>query len=69
MFIDSMKDNGFTSWQRKEVEIIMDVDYANDIALLANTPAKAKTLQYSLERAAGWHRPPCQRRQDRIPVL
>ena len=29
-----------------------DVDYADDIALLANTPAWAKTLLHSLERAA-----------------
>ena len=30
----------------------MDVDYADDIALLANTPAQAETLLHSLERAA-----------------
>ena len=29
-----------------------DADYANDIALLANTPNKAETLLHSLERAA-----------------
>ena len=32
---------------------ITDADYANDIALLANTPAQAETLLHSLERAAG----------------
>ena len=30
----------------------MDADYANDIALLVNTPAQAETLPHSLERAA-----------------
>ena len=32
---------------------ITDVDYANDITLLANTLAQAETLLHSLERAAG----------------
>ena len=31
----------------------MDTDYADDIVLLANTPAQAKSLLHSLERAAG----------------
>ena len=31
----------------------MDVDYADDIALLANTSAQAETLLQSLEWAAG----------------
>ena len=30
----------------------MDTDYADDIALLANTPAQAEILLHSLERAA-----------------
>ena len=30
----------------------MDADYSDDIALLANTPAQAKSLLHSLERAA-----------------
>ena len=30
----------------------MDTDYANDIALLTNTPTQAKTLPHSLEQAA-----------------
>ena len=29
-----------------------DADYTDDLALLANTPGKAKTLLYSLEQAA-----------------
>ena len=52
-----------SSWQRKEAEgtpskTIPDTDYANDIAILANTPAEAETLQHCLERAAagiGFH--------------
>ena len=31
---------------------ITDADYADDIAILANTPAQAETLLHSLERAA-----------------
>ena len=31
---------------------IMDADYADDIAILAKTPAQAETLLLSLERAA-----------------
>ena len=31
----------------------MDMDYADDIALLANTPSQAESLLYSLEWAAG----------------
>ena len=30
----------------------MDADYADDIVLLANTPAQAETLVHSLEQAA-----------------
>ena len=30
----------------------MDADYSNDIMLLANTPAQAKTMLHSLEWAA-----------------
>ena len=41
----------FSSWQRKEAETITDVDYADDIAFLANTPAQAKILLHSLKRA------------------
>ena len=38
---------------RVEAQIITDTDYADDIALLANTPAQAESLQHSLEKAAG----------------
>ena len=29
-----------------------DVDYANDLALLANTPTRVESLMHSLEQAA-----------------
>ena len=42
--------------KRKEAEVpsktITDADYADDIAILANTPNQAETLLHSLERAA-----------------
>ena len=52
--IDKMKDNGFKltkKSRRYPVHTIMDADYADDIALLANTPAQAEILLHSLERA------------------
>ena len=54
--IDKMKDNGFKLTnernRRYPSQTITDMDYANDIALLANAPAQAETLLHSLERAA-----------------
>ena len=38
--------------RRYPTQTITDADYADDIALLANLPAQAKTLLHSLERAA-----------------
>ena len=41
------------SWSNRSVwKLITDADYADDIAILANTPNQAKTLLHSLERAA-----------------
>ena len=54
--IDKMKDNIFElSMERSRrypAQTITDADYADDIALLAITPAQGETLVYSLERAA-----------------
>ena len=54
--IDIMKDNGFKLVReisgRYPTQTSMDTDYADNIALLANTPAQAETLLHSLERAA-----------------
>ena len=38
--------------RRYPVQTITDADYADEIALLANAPAQAEILLYSLERAA-----------------
>ena len=38
--------------RRYSTKTITDADYANDIAILANTPNQAETLLHSLERAA-----------------
>ena len=50
-----MKENSFTlekvRSRRHRAQTIMDVDYADDIALLANTPTQAESLLHSLEQA------------------
>ena len=55
--IDLMKENGFTLENARSkwylAETIMDVDYADDIALLVNTLAQTESLLHSLERASG----------------
>ena len=55
--IDMMKDNGFElateKSRRYPAQTITGADYADDIALLTNTPAQAETLLHGLERAAG----------------
>ena len=54
--IDKIKENGFKLTKERSrrylAEIITDADNADDIALLANAPARAETLLHSLERAA-----------------
>ena len=51
-----MKNNGFKvakeRSRRNPAQTITDADYADDIELLANTPARAETMLHSLERAA-----------------
>ena len=51
-----MKENGFKlakeRIRRYLAQTITDVDYADDITILANTPAQAESLLHSLERAA-----------------
>ena len=51
-----MKDNRFLLTKEKSrrcpAKSITDVDYANDIALLADAPAQAETLLHSQEQAA-----------------
>ena len=54
--IDKIKENGFELTKKKSrrypATTITDADYADDIAILANTPDQAETLLHSLERAA-----------------
>ena len=54
--IDKIKENGFKltkeRCRRYLAKTITDADYADDIVLLANAPAQAKTLQHSLQQAA-----------------
>ena len=54
--IDNIRENGFVLTKKRSrrypAKIITDADYADDIALLANTPNQAETLLHSLERAA-----------------
>ena len=53
---DKMKDNGFKLTKERSrrylAQTIQDVDYADDISLLANTPTQAETLLHSLKWAA-----------------
>ena len=54
--IDLMKENSFKlakeRSRRYPAQTITDADYPDDIALLANKPTQAETLQHSLERVA-----------------
>ena len=57
MSIDKMKNNSFKlakeRSRRYPAQTITDANYADDIALVANTPAQPKTLLHNLEWAAG----------------
>ena len=54
--IDKIRENGFELTKRRSkrypAKTITDADYADDLALLANTPYQAETLLHSLEWAA-----------------
>ena len=54
--IDKIKENGFELTKKRSrtypAKTITDADYADDIAILANKPAQAETLQHSPEWAA-----------------
>ena len=55
LIIDKIRENGFELTKKRSrrypAKTITDADYADDIALLANTPNQAETLLHSLERA------------------
>ena len=74
MLIDMIKENGFTLKKarnkRYPTETITNADYADDIALLANTPSQAESLLYSLELAAGdIELYVCERKQNGVHVF
>ena len=52
-----INENGYTLKKARSrqypIETMMDVDFADDIALFANTPTYTKSLVHSLEQAAG----------------
>ena len=54
--IAKIRENGFELTKKRSrrypAKTITDADYADDIAILANTPDQAETLLHSLERAA-----------------
>ena len=54
--IDKIRENGFELTKKRSrrypAKTITDTDYADDIALLANTPNQTEKLLHSLERAA-----------------
>ena len=54
--INKIRENGFELTKKRSrrypAKTITDADYADDIALLANTPNQAETLLHSFERAA-----------------
>ena len=54
--IDKIRENGLELTKKRSrrypAKIITDADYADDIAILANTLNQAETLLHSLERAA-----------------
>ena len=54
--ISSIKENGFKLKKKRSrrfpAKTITVADYANDMAILANTPAQVETLLHGLERAA-----------------
>ena len=55
--MDQIKENGFTLKKPRSRpypgETIPDVDYADDLTLLANTPSQAKFQLYNLEQVTG----------------
>ena len=54
--IDKIRENGFELKKKRSrrypAKTITEADYADDIALMANTPNQAETLLHNLERAA-----------------
>ena len=53
MSIDLIKENGFKLAEDTRTQTIMNPNYTDDIALIANIPAEAESPLHSLEQAAG----------------
>ena len=57
-FNKKIRENGFELTKRRSrrypAKTITDADYADDLAILANTPNQAETLLHSLERAVAF---------------
>ena len=68
--IDEIRENSFELTKKRSrrypAKTITHADYADGIAILANTPDQAETPLHSLERR---HRPLCQCTQNGIYVL
>ena len=54
--MDKIRENGFEMTKKRSrmysTKTITDADYANDIAILENSPNQTETLLHSVERAA-----------------
>ena len=70
--IDKIRENGFELSKERirmyPAKTITDADYADDIALQANTPNQAETPLHRLERVTTKHWTPCQCTQNWIYV-
>ena len=69
---DLMKENGFTldkvRSRRYPAQTIADADYADDIALLANTPYQCRIPAALSGAGSRWHWSPCKYRQNGMHV-
>ena len=69
--IDKIRENGFELTKKRSrrypAKTITDADYADDIALLANTPSRDTTAKFGTSCRTHWHL--CQCTQNWIYVL
>ena len=67
-----MRENIFTPQKvrsrRYPAQTITDADYADDIALLTNTPAQAGVPAAESGEGSRWHWSPCELSQNRVHV-
>ena len=71
--IEKVKENGFELTKKRSrrysAETITDADYADDIAILANTPRPSRNTTVLSGTSRQRHGPPCQCTQNGIHVL